>query len=44
MVAYTLPSGALVYVAYDLCRAASTISYTLQGGRIVDAVIVRGER
>lgn len=41
---YQLPNGAIVAVPYDVCKAASVITYTLKGGRIVDAVIVRGER
>jgi hypothetical protein len=44
MVTYQLPDGSLVRVPYDVCKAASVITYTLKGGRIVDAIIVRGER
>jgi hypothetical protein len=41
---YWLPDGRIVCVPYDVCRAASVITYTLADGRLVDAVIVRGER
>ncbi len=36
---YELPDGRIVRVAYDVCKAASVISYTLKDGRIVDAII-----
>lgn len=38
---YELPDGRRISVAADLCKGASVITYTLDGGRIVDAVIVR---
>ncbi len=41
---YQLPDGQIIRVPYDLCKAASLITYTLKGGRVVDALIVRGER
>ncbi len=44
MIRYQLPSGTVILVPRDICHAASTISFTLSGGRIVDAVIVQGER
>ncbi len=44
LIQYALPNGTIVLVPYDVCKAASVITYTLKGGRIVDAVIVRGER
>lgn len=44
MIRYQLPSGALILVPFDVCHAASTISFTLADGRIVEAVIVRGAR
>lgn len=37
---YRLPDGTLITVAADLCKGASVITYTLKGGRIVDAIIV----
>ena len=43
-VRYQLPEGRIVNVKRDVCRAASTISYTLANGRIVMAVIAAGER
>ncbi len=44
MITYSLPDGSLVRVPYDVCKAASYITYTLKGGCITIAVIVRGER
>jgi hypothetical protein len=44
MIRYTLPSGAVILVPRDVCHAAATISFTMQDGRLVDAIIVRGER
>jgi len=44
MITYALPNGRLVAVPYDVCRAASTITYTLADGRIVLAVIAAGQR
>ena len=44
MIIYQLPDGRLVRVPYDVCHAASTISYTLAEGRIVLAVIAEGQR
>jgi len=44
MITYHLPDGRLVQVPYDVCRAASTIDFTLADGRIVLAVIAEGQR
>ena len=44
MITYTLPTGHLVAVPFDVCRAASTISYTLANGTIVLAIIAPGQR
>lgn len=41
---YILPGGRVVYVPFDVCRAASVISFTLSDGRIVDAIIAPGVR
>ncbi len=37
---YCLPSGQIISVAQDLCRGASVITYTLVGGKVVDAIIM----
>lgn len=39
---YILPDGRIVYVPFDVCHAASVITYTLADGRVVDAVIAPG--
>lgn len=39
---YVLPENRIVYVPFDVCRAATTITYTLGDGRIVTAVIAPG--
>jgi len=44
MITYILPDGRSVQVPYDVCRAASTIDFMLADGRIVLAVIAKGER
>lgn len=44
MITYCLPTGRLVQVPFDVCRAASTLDYTLADGRIVLAVIAPGQR
>jgi hypothetical protein len=44
MVTYCLPNGRLVAVPFDVCRAASTITYTLANGRVILAVIAAGQR
>lgn len=36
---YQLPNGRIVAIDYDVCRAASTIDFTMADGRIVLAVI-----
>lgn len=42
-VRYHLPDGRTVSIAYDVCRAASYLSYALADGRIVLAVIAAGQ-
>ena len=44
MITYTLPNGRNVQIPYDVCRAASTISYQLATGAVVTAVIAAGQR
>lgn len=44
MIRYQLPDGRIVLVPFDVCRASSVLDYTLASGRIVQAVIVAGER
>lgn len=41
---YALPDGTYIRVAYDLCKGASYITYTLKGGKVVMAVIAEGQR
>ena len=41
---YQLPDGRHVAVPFDVCRASSTITYTLASGRVVLAVIAAGQR
>jgi hypothetical protein len=43
-ITYQLPDGRLVVVPFDVCRAASTLTYTLASGRVVLAVIAAGQR
>ncbi len=44
MIAYILPDGRSVQVPYDVCHAAFAIDFTLADGRIVLAVIAKGQR
>jgi hypothetical protein len=44
VIPYLLPDGRVVHVARDVCRAASTITFTLSTGRVVLAVICAGVR
>lgn len=39
-ITYQLPDRRRVDVPYDVCKSASTITYTLKDGRVVEAVIV----
>ena len=41
---YQLPDGRIVPIRADLARGALLVSFTLEGGRIVDAVRVDGPR
>ena len=43
-IAYVLPDGRRIDVAWDLCRGHSFIDYTLADGRIVTAIIAGRQR
>lgn len=40
MVTYRLPGGELVKINYDVSRGRRFVSFTLKGGKVVDAVMV----
>ncbi len=37
---YRLPNGVIVQIHFDLARREPTVSYTMEGGEVVDAVLV----
>ena len=41
---YRLPDGREVSINRDACRGASSITYTLEGDRVVTAVLCGGQR
>lgn len=44
LIAYWLPGDRIVYIPFDVCRAASTLEYTLRGGTVVTAIILSHQR
>lgn len=42
-IAYRLPTGEVIRVFYSVCRGRLIVSYTMQGGIVVDAVREPGQ-